>query len=362
MWILLQGKKEPLKMQSKSHQHLYVSFNNGSNSILYYNTETQKILKSWNYCFLTPLQQISPPEEIEVTPYTLCEGEKESGTWSPGDRSPSTSDKRKQDDEEFEPRKTRGLKYDYHNYHYLNIPFSDEEANDAILTSDDQQYAIIAGNELTSLKDAQQSPDWLEWEHAAYAELAQLQQMRTWKLVEKPPDAIPIANKWMFIKKRNKVGKVIKHKAQLVAKGCTQHPGHNYVETFSPVVHMETIQAILALVLIEGLKIQQMDIKGVYLNRILKEKVYMQQPEGYEDGTKQVCKLVKTVLWIGPQMEQGTWCQTQKLWLPATLAQPLPRHVTGLVRHVKHCWYRNIGYVIGTLDVFCFCWTSIYSI
>ena len=58
---------------------------------------------------------------------------------------------------------------------------------------------------------------------------------------------------------------------------------------------METIQAILALVPIKGLKIQQMDIKGAYLNGILKEKVYMRQPEGYEDGSGRVCELIKTL-------------------------------------------------------------------
>ena len=167
MWILLQGKKEPPKMQSKSQRRLYVGFDDGSNSVLYYNAETRKILKSRNYRFLTPPQQSSPPEEIEVAPDLPCEGEMESGTRSSGDSSPGTGDKRKRvDNEEFEPRKTRGLKYDYRNYRYLNIPFPDEETNDAILTSDDQQYAIIAGDELTSLKDAKQSPDWPEWERA----------------------------------------------------------------------------------------------------------------------------------------------------------------------------------------------------
>ena len=106
MWILLQGKKEPPKMQSKSQWHLYVSFDNRSNSVLYYNTKMRKILKSQNYCFLTPLQQNSPPEKIEVTPNLPCEGEKESGTWSSGDSIPGTSDKRKLDNEKFEPRKT----------------------------------------------------------------------------------------------------------------------------------------------------------------------------------------------------------------------------------------------------------------
>ena len=58
---------------------------------------------------------------------------------------------------------------------------------------------------------------------------------------------------------------------------------------------METIRAILALVPIKGLKIQQMDVKGAYLNGILKEKVYMRQPEGYDDGTGWVCELIKTL-------------------------------------------------------------------
>ena len=28
-----------------------------------------------------------------------------------------------------------------------------------------------------------------------------------------------------------------------------------------------------------------MDVKGAYLNVVLQEKVYMQQPEGYDDGS-----------------------------------------------------------------------------
>ena len=112
--------------------------------------------------------------------------------------------------------------------------------------------------------------------------------MGTWRLVEKSPNIIPLANKRVFIKKRDITGQIVKHKARLVVKGCAQRPGYDYVETFSPVVRMDTIQAILTLVLIKGLKIQQMDVKRAYLNGILKEKVYMRQPEGYEDGSGRV--------------------------------------------------------------------------
>ena len=68
-----------------------------------------------------------------------------------------------------------------------------------------------------------------------------------------------------------------------MAKGCTQHPRYDYMETFLPMVRMDTLCAILPLVLMQSLKVQQMDVKGAYLNGTLHETTYMQQPEGCED-------------------------------------------------------------------------------
>ena len=68
------------------------------------------------------------------------------------------------------------------------------------------------------------------------------------------------------------------------------------------------MRAILALVLIEQLKIQQMDIKGTYLNGILKETIYMDQPEGSDDGTGRICQLIKTL--YGLKQSGREWNKT----------------------------------------------------
>ena len=80
-----------------------------------------------------------------------------------------------------------------------------------------------------------------------------------------------------------------------MVKDCVQRPEQDYTETFSPVVRLETLRAILALAVQKDLHIRQLDVKGAYLNGTLKEEVYMRQPEGYEDNTGRVCRLVKTL-------------------------------------------------------------------
>jgi reverse transcriptase-like protein len=207
----------------------------------------------------------------------------------------SDSQKRKQVDEEENLPRSKRVKRRV-DYRYLDDPYWDE--NDPFMEYYEQSHQTFAGDPMDlpdSLKESKRSSEWAEWEKAIGIELDQLGKTGTWELVDKPSDAIPVSNKWVFDKKRNKAGKIIKYKARLVAKGCSQRPGYDYQETFLPVVQMETIRAILSMVPIKKLKIQQMDVKGAYLNGILKEKVYMRQPEGYDDGTGRVCLLIKTL-------------------------------------------------------------------
>ena len=108
--------------------------------------------------------------------------------------------------------------------------------------------------------------------------------MGTWELTDPPPNRVPITNKWVFIKKFSKDSKLQKYKVRLVARGFTQRLGMDY-KTFSPVIHLETICTILVQAVKKDWEIQQMDVKGAYLNEILKEEIYMKQPKGYDDET-----------------------------------------------------------------------------
>lgn len=88
--------------------------------------------------------------------------------------------------------------------------------------------------------------------------------------------------KWVYKTKSNAKGKVEKHKARLVVKGYKQKHGINYKETFVPIARMETVRAVLAVAAQYKLKVHQMDVKLAFLNRVLEEEVYVEQPPGYE--------------------------------------------------------------------------------
>jgi hypothetical protein len=117
----------------------------------------------------------------------------------------------------------------------------------------------------------------------------------TWELVDPPEGRKPVSNKWVFTRKDDKDGELRKYKARLVAKGYSQVPGMDYNDTYSPVVRLETIRLILSLADAQNWEIQQMDAKGAYLDGKLKEEIYMKQPEGYDDDTERLCRLIKTL-------------------------------------------------------------------
>jgi hypothetical protein len=63
--------------------------------------------------------------------------------------------------------------------------------------------------------------------------------------------------------------------------GFTQVQGIDYDETFSPVARFESLRLLLALAALEDWEIHQMDIKSAFLNGLLDEEIYMEQPQSH---------------------------------------------------------------------------------
>nr|GEV41668.1 copia protein [Tanacetum cinerariifolium] len=90
-----------------------------------------------------------------------------------------------------------------------------------------------------------------------------------------------IKTKWIFKNKKDESSLVIRKKARLVAVGYSQQEGIDYDEMFSPVAQIEAIRLFLAYAAHKDFTVFQMDVKTAFLNRILKEEVYVGQPLGF---------------------------------------------------------------------------------
>ena len=125
-------------------------------------------------------------------------------------------------------------------------------------------------------------------------ELKSIKDSGVWDLVELPKGVKPIGCKWIF---RDSKGNIIRHKACLVAKGFTQKEGIDYKETFSLISSNDSFRIVMALVAHYDLELHQIDVKTVFLNGNIDEKIYMVQPKNFEsnDSKQLVCKLKRSI-------------------------------------------------------------------
>ena len=117
------------------------------------------------------------------------------------------------------------------------------------------------------------------WVKAIQDELEQFVRNDVWTLVSRLKNTNVIGTKWIFKNKSNASGNITWNKARLVTQGYTQIKGINFDETFSLIARIEFIRLLLAIACLLGFKLFQMDVKYVFLNEILNEEVYVEQPK-----------------------------------------------------------------------------------
>ena len=151
-------------------------------------------------------------------------------------------------------------------------------------------YAMVTrvseaeGLDPSTIDEARARPDWPKWDKAISKELASLEAVHTWDVVECPKGVNIVGCKWVFKIKRNAAGEIDKYKARLVAKGYSQVQGVDYDETYTPVARLSSLRTILAIATRNGWDVNVFDFQSVFLNGKLDkgEDLYMELPPGYK--------------------------------------------------------------------------------
>lgn len=129
-----------------------------------------------------------------------------------------------------------------------------------------------------------------KWRKAMTEEFKSLTKMKTWDLVKAPDYIKPLTCRWILRQKNDG-----RYKARLVARGFEQKEGIDYNDTFSPVVRYVSIRLILSFAASSNMKLMTFDVKTAFLYGDLQEEIFMYQPEGFQNGTSDVCKLNKSL-------------------------------------------------------------------
>jgi len=154
----------------------------------------------------------------------------------------------------------------------------------------------IQNSEPKTWKEAIEGEDSQLWLLAMNEEMKSLRKNKAWILVDQPKKHKAVGYKWIFKKKEGIPGiKRPRFKARLVAKGFTQVEGIDYNEIFLLVVKHCSTRIMLGLVNQYDLKLEQLDVKTDFLHGNLKETIYMNHPEGFEEGENKVCLLKKSL-------------------------------------------------------------------
>ena len=117
---------------------------------------------------------------------------------------------------------------------------------------------IDANQELSNYSEAVSCEDSEKWMFAMQEEMESLYKNRTWDLLKLPKGKKVVRCKWVFKKKEGTPWvEEPRCKTSLVAKGYSQIPGVDFTDVFSPVVKHSSIRALLGIVAMHVLELEQ---------------------------------------------------------------------------------------------------------
>ncbi|GKC54876.1 retrovirus-related pol polyprotein from transposon TNT 1-94 [Tanacetum coccineum] len=242
--------------------------------------------------FFSPLASAASPVPIEEAPAPIeSTGSPSSTTVDQDAPSPSTSQTTPQSQSQTIPLCVEEELHDLDVEHMSNDPYfgipipetiSEESSSLDVIPTTVHSDAPISEHLIKpkTYKDALTQSCWIE---AMQGELNKFEHLKVWELVPRPDRVMVITLKWIYKVKLDELGGILKNKARLVARGYRQDEGINFEESFAPVARLEAVRIFLAFAAHMNMIVYQMDVKTAFLNGILREEVYVSQPDGFVD-------------------------------------------------------------------------------
>ena len=320
VWVLDEAENLS-KIKPRSKKMVFVGFNDGSKSVRYYDPSKRSVKTSRNVTF----NENDEPRELDFVtcvPGLPSEGER---VTKPEPILDANTDVQTDEPQiETEPRKLRTRPPVDYNINKLSKASATPKQPQTLsqqpkLTirvpplarNDPPEQAQLARTEPImewtflamgedvpkNFDEAIEGDEGEKWKGAMEDELGNIDKMGTWELVDLPAGRTPIGCRWVYAKKTNEKGEIVKYKARLVAQGFSQKPGIDFSNngTFAPVMRFETLRTTLALATVNGWDLRQFDVKGAYLNGYIEEEIYMRQPPGFEDKSERVCRIRRSL-------------------------------------------------------------------
>ncbi|GKA32991.1 retrovirus-related pol polyprotein from transposon TNT 1-94 [Tanacetum coccineum] len=116
---------------------------------------------------------------------------------------------------------------------------------------------FLSSVEPNTFKDGLTKSCWIE---AMQEELDEFKRLEVWERVPRPDKVIVITLKWIY-----------------------KEEGIDFEESFAPVARLEVVRIFLAFAAHMNIIVYQLDVKTELLNDILREEVYVSQPDGFVD-------------------------------------------------------------------------------
>ena len=152
----------------------------------------------------------------------------------------------------------------------------------------------LINSDPSSFEEAAQHDVWQEAMVEGYDSIMKNQ---IWEVVPRPQGKKVVGSRWIYKVKHAANRSVEKYKACFMAKAFSQKEGIDYEETFTPVARYSSIWTIISLAAEMGWRVHQMDVKTVFLDRVIQEEVFIEQLKGFDVENKEThgCRLQRAL-------------------------------------------------------------------